>query len=109
MTKRFSGKYCQRADCKAEIYSGLKNALWALPVSGLIVIPKIYDTLAHMSNDDVFNIFNILTLSTIFWFGVWAITIGIMYHEKINNFLSLVVQSLSVPATVQVLAGAASL
>ncbi len=92
-------KNCDNQNCDQLCFGVAKTVLWGMFFSAFIVGPKLLDSWKIILTSDV-NTVGVLESNILFWLAVWVASIALVAHEKINNFLTLMINSMAVPGFV---------
>ncbi|MBP0484017.1 hypothetical protein [Sagittula salina] len=89
-------KSCRDARCSDTCYGVAKVAFWSAFFSMFIVGPRLWDCYLQARRvEESFEAF--VNAGAVLWIAVWFATIALNCHEKINHFLTLLINSMSLP------------
>ncbi|WP_227271689.1 hypothetical protein [Roseobacter weihaiensis] len=93
------GKNCSDDKCSETCFSLAKVVFWSAFFSLFIVAPRLWDCYKRSLESDP-GIVGILDTGIMLWLAVWIATIALTAHEKMNHFLTLMINSMSLPGFV---------
>lgn len=92
-------KMCEDTNCQAESYGVAKVTLWTAFFSMFVVGPRLWDCYKQ-SLADGGTMEAYIDTGSLLWLAVWVATIALTAHERINHFLTLMINSMSLPGFV---------
>ena len=92
-------KACNDTACSETCYSLGKVVIWSAFFSLAIVGPHMFACYKQSLNVDN-GLTGLLDTGIALWIAVWIASIAMAAHEKVNHFLTLMINSMSVPGFV---------